>query len=94
MTTTERISAGTKRMLEKRPPWPVRTIGMVIVVVSVGWWIKEPTPTAWLPLLIELTKHGTIALIGMTFAYPEGALRLMNFARQFPLLDRRSVRRR
>lgn len=73
------------------PPWYVRLLGAVFLLGSLGVYLLEATLARHVESSIELIGHLAFALLGVTMFYPEGAAKLMSFARKtVPLLDRRT----
>lgn len=65
--TSARIHAVT--LGSSQPPWFVRALGALILVVDLYFWLGEGAHFT----VMEFAKHGVILLIGMRFFYPEAA---------------------
>lgn len=93
MTVRARLVSGSQRVLAiaNRPPWYVRVFGGLFLLGSLGIYLGESLVGRHTESVIELFGHVFFLLAGLTMLYPEGAGKLMNFARRtMPGLDRRS----
>lgn len=93
MTMRTALASGGHRLraIATTPPWYVRVFGGCFLLGSLGIYLAESLTGHHTESVIELFGHIFFLLAGMVMLYPEGAGKLMNFARRtLPALDRRS----
>lgn len=93
MSVRSALASGSHRLkaIAQAPPWYVRMFGGLFLLGSLGTYLGESLVGRHTESVIELFGHVFFLLAGVTMLYPEGATKLMGFARRtMPGLDRRS----
>lgn len=90
MDNSQPVVPGRFRRLAATPPWYVRVFGGLFLLGSLGTYLGERLLGRRTESYVELFVHIFFLVAGMVMIHPEGAGKMMNFARRaLPVFDRR-----